>query len=71
MSTGLVIGLIYRNETTKAQFGQIVTSLKAGFVALPFTLNGSLVGKIHESGCHAVIVEGMTTAIRILPILKR
>lgn len=58
MSTGLVIGLIYRNETTKAQFGQIVTSLKAGFVALPFTLNGSLVGKIHESGCHAVIVEG-------------
>jgi len=58
MSTGLVIGLIYRNETTKAQFGQIVTGLKAGFVALPYTLNGSLVVKVHESGCHAVIVEG-------------
>jgi pilus assembly protein CpaE len=58
MSTGLVIGLIYRNETTKAQFGQIVTGLKAGFVALPFMLNGSLVGKVHEAGCHAVIVEG-------------
>lgn len=58
MSTGLVIGLIYRNETTKAQFGQIVTGLKAGFVVLPFTLNGSLVGKVQEAGCHAVIVEG-------------
>ena len=58
MSTGLVIGLIYRNETTKAQFGQIVTGLKAGFVALPFTLNGSLVSKVREAGCHALIVEG-------------
>tara|TARA_Y100001934_G_scaffold283686_1_gene405583 strand:- start:3845 stop:5032 length:1188 start_codon:yes stop_codon:yes gene_type:complete len=58
MSTGLVIGLIYRNETTKAQFGQIVTGLKGGFVALPFGLNGSLVGKVRESGCHAIIIEG-------------
>ncbi|MED5388289.1 MAG: AAA family ATPase [Pseudomonadota bacterium] len=58
MTTGLIIGLIYRNETTKAQFGQIVTGLKAGFVALPFSLNGSLVGKVQESGCHALIVEG-------------
>ena len=58
MSTGLVIGLIYRNETTKAQFGKIVTGLKAGFVALPFTLNGSLVSRVREAGCHALIVEG-------------
>ncbi|MDX1823116.1 MAG: AAA family ATPase [Thiohalomonadales bacterium] len=57
MSADLIVTLIYSNETTKAQFGQVISGLKYGFVPVSKGLNGDLIAKIKETGCDAIIYE--------------
>lgn len=57
MSADFVVGLIYKNEMTKAQFGQLMGGLRVGFVAIPFGTSASIADRVKAAGCHLVISE--------------
>ncbi|MQX52982.1 AAA family ATPase [Alcanivorax sediminis] len=57
MTQGVIATLVYRNETTKAEFARLISGAKAGFVAIPVGANEVLSEKIRESGCQVVIFE--------------
>lgn len=57
MKADFVVGLVYKNEMTKAQFGQAITGLKMGFVAVPFSSASEVAEKLKAAGCGAVISE--------------
>ncbi len=57
MTQGVIVALIYRNETTKSEFARVIAGAKAGFVAVPWGDNQALADKVRASGCHVVIYE--------------
>jgi len=57
MTNGVIAALIYRNETTKAEFARVISGAKAGFVAIPVGINETVAEKIRTSASHVVIYE--------------
>lgn len=57
MKTDFVVGLVYKNEMTKAQFGQAIAGLRMGFVAVPSGPAAEVAERLKAAGCSAVISE--------------
>lgn len=57
MSKGIIVALVYRNETTKSEFARVISGAKAGFVAIPVGANETVSEKIRACGCQVVIYE--------------
>ena len=57
MSTDLVIALVYKNDSTKAEYGKALSALQVGFHGVPASLNGELNVRLEELDPDGIIME--------------